>query len=101
MLNVNNAKMIEELFENYKASVYEESEMTKEQEQALDELEVAVKLRDKGNEYKKYEEIFDKAVAYGRSAEKTGFILGFILGSKIALGLRIGLQFGSEKKLKK
>ena len=43
MLKVNNAKMIEELFENYKASVYEESEMTSEQEQALDELEVAVK----------------------------------------------------------
>lgn len=97
MLKVNNAKMIEELFENYKASVYEESEMTSEQEQALDELEVAVKLRDKGNEYKKYEEIFDKAVAYGRSAEKTGFILG----SKIALGVRAGLHFVSEKKLKK
>lgn len=97
MLNINNAKMIEELFENYKASVYEESEMTTEQEQALDELEVAVKLRDKGNEYKKYEEIFDKAVAYGRSSEKTGFILG----SKIALGLMAGLQFGSEKKIKK
>ena len=97
MLKVNNAKMIEELFENYKASVYEESEMTTEQEQALDELVDVTKLRDRGNEYKKYEEIFDKAVAYGRSAEKTGFILGF----KIALGLMVGLQFGSEKKIKK
>lgn len=101
MLNVNNAKMIEELFENYKASVYEESEMTTEQEQALDELVDVTKLRDKGNEYKKYEEIFDKAVAYGRSAEKTGFILGFILGSKISIELMAGLQFGSEKKIKK
>jgi hypothetical protein len=95
MLMDNGTKAIEALFENYKESVYEESELTPEQDKALDDLDKIVGSYKSKEEYRAYQEIFDRAIAYARSSEKAGFVFGF----KLALSL-MSMRAGTEKSLR-
>lgn len=73
---IKTTETMEQLFENYKASVNEESALTPEQSETLTALESITDQVHTDSDY-------DKAIAYARASEKAGFVLGF----KMAMNL--------------
>lgn len=80
---IKTTETMEQLFENYKASVNEESALTPEQSETLTALESITDQVHTDSEFVTYQRTYDKAIAYARASEKAGFVLGF----KMAMNL--------------
>ena len=72
---IKTTETMEQLFENYKASVNEESALTPEQSETLTALESITDQVHTDSEYVTYQRTYDKAIAYARASEKAGFVL--------------------------
>lgn len=79
-------KAIETIFENYKAGYNEETPYTQGQQKCFDAFSDVIEKVFADNDTKIYFEqqsVFEKAVAYARASEKSGFILGFKMAMNI------------------
>lgn len=81
-------KVIESIFENYKASHNEETPCTEEQQAELDALSCLLEEVVPVNNpeaYRKQQMYFDNAIAYARESEKNGFVTGFTMAINLML----------------
>lgn len=79
-------KVIEQIYENYKASLNEETPYTEEQRKEFDSLCDILDNAISGDipeDYRKQQQIFEHSVAFARASEKAGFTLGFKLAMEI------------------
>lgn len=81
MSNIGTNENIEKIYEDLKQAVHEETELSKEADAEFKKMNAAME----GLDYDKQQEIFECAVTFARSMEKSGFVTGFKMGANVII----------------